>query len=203
MIGIGILAIAFIIGIWGFSRSPQSRANSHISNQNHSEMTGNSPMADNSKMDSMHKEMPPNNKKEVPVALIDAGEFGENIYDAAKGDDWKTAEAKLNDLKTSVEKLDQEKIGSEKLDVTLGNLEKLISAKNKKGTLLQSNKFTFDAADLTAKYDTKIPIEVTKLDFYGRELEIWAGEKDEAQTKTNYAGDQKNMGCGKTVDRSK
>jgi len=124
-----------------------------------------------------------NNKRAVPNGLVDAGEFGENIYDAAKAGDWKTAEAKLNELKASVKKLDADKIGSEKLDSALIDLEKAVDAKDKNVTLKVSNKFTFDAAELTAKYNPAIPVEVTKLDFYGRELEIWAGEKNDAKLK--------------------
>jgi hypothetical protein len=186
LVGIGILAIAFIVGIWGFFRSSKPRDNSSMSNQSYSKMMENTRMYDNSKMDEMHKEMAetlPVNKTEVPVALVDAGEFSENIYDAAKDDDWKTAEAKLNKLKESIDKLNSQKIGSENMNATLANLEKTISSRDKKETLIESNKFTFDAAELSAKYNTKVPIEITKLDFYGRELEIWAEAKDEAKLK--------------------
>lgn len=184
--GIAILAIAVIYGIWGFFGQSKSNADSHMSNQNHTEMTKNSPMNDKSKMDSKKQEMSetsPNTKSDVPVALVDAGEFGENIYDMAKIDDWKIAEAKLNDLKASVKKLDSEKIGSAKLDETLAKLEKSVAVKDKNATLELSNLFTLDAANLTAKYDPKIPVEVTKLDYYGREIEIWAAEKNEAKLK--------------------
>ena len=34
-------------------------------------------------------------KGEVPKALADAGEYGENLYDYAKVNDWKHAEARL------------------------------------------------------------------------------------------------------------
>lgn len=179
LVGIGILAIAFIVGLWGFFGNTHSMSNSQMPDQ--TEMMKNSPMNDKSKMDSMQNS--PGNKKEVPAALAEAGEFSENIYDMAKINDWKNAEAKLKDLKASVNKLNAEKIGSDKLNTNLATLEKTVAAKDKKATLLESNKFTFDAAELTAKYDTKIPIEVTKLDYYGREIEIWAGEKNEAKLK--------------------
>lgn len=184
--GISILAIALIFGIWGFFGNTQSNADSGISNQNQTKMMANSVMNDKSKMDTAKQEMSetsPNSKAVVPSALVDAGEFGENIYDAAKIDDWKIAVEKLNDLRSAVKKLEGEKISSVELNMTLQSLEKAVTGKNKNATLEISNKFTLDAANLTAKYNPKVPVEVTKLDYYGREIEIWAGEKDEAKLK--------------------
>ena len=39
---------------------------------------------------------------EVPKALADAGEYGENLYDYAKVNDWKHADARLVALETAV-----------------------------------------------------------------------------------------------------
>lgn len=117
----------------------------------------------------------------VPTALTDAGEFGENIYDAAKANDWKTANVKLTELKTAAQKMADEKIGSAEFEATLGKLEKAIAGKEKTATLIEANQITLEVADLTAKYNPKVPVEVVKLDFYGRELEIWAAAKDEAK----------------------
>jgi len=41
-------------------------------------------------------------KGEVPKALADAGEYGENLYDYAKVNDWTHAEARLVALRTAV-----------------------------------------------------------------------------------------------------
>lgn len=121
--------------------------------------------------------------EKVPTALTDAGEFGENIYDAAKANDWKTANAKLTELKTAGQKMADEKIGSAEFEATLGKLEKAVAAKDKTSTLIEVNQLTLEAANLTAKYNPAVPVEVVKLDFYGRELEIWAAAKDEAKLR--------------------
>lgn len=47
----------------------------------------------------------------------------------------------------------------------------------------QANQATFLIADLTARYNPKVPVEVTKLDYYGREIEILPMTKDEAKLK--------------------
>lgn len=175
LVGILILAIAFIFGVWGFFGRRSSMAGKD--NQNHPQLTGNSPM--------LNKELKekPKVTGEVPKALADAGEFGENIYDAAKADDWKIAETKLSELKAAVKELDAAKTNSESLAATLQSLEKAVGGKNKNATLETANKFTLEATNLTARYDPKVPVEVTRLDYYGRELEIWAAEKNEARLK--------------------
>lgn len=182
--GIGILVTAYIFGVWWFFGRSKPSADSVTLNQNRHEIIKNSTMAPNT--DTAGQEMSEassNAKLNVPAALVDAGEFGENIYDAAKADDWKTAEVTLSDLKASVKKLNSEKIGSEKLDSTLAGLEKSVASKDKNATLELSNLFTLDAANLTVKFNPRIPVEITKLDYYGRELEIGAETKDEAKLK--------------------
>lgn len=67
----------------------------------------------------------------VPAVLAEAGELGENIYDAAKTGDWKTANAKLNELKLAARKIVDEKIGSADFEATLGKLEKTVVRKEK------------------------------------------------------------------------
>lgn len=121
--------------------------------------------------------------EKVPAALTDAGEFGENIYDAAKANDWKTANHKLTELKAAAEKMAGGKIGSAEFEATLGKLEKAVVAKDKTVSLVEANQLTLEAANLTAKYNPAVPVEVVKLDFYGRELEIWSQAKDETKLR--------------------
>jgi len=166
---IAILAIAFIVGIWGFFGKSQMPPTNNASAQVPTASPTNPP-----------KKSPVIAEK-VPTSLIDAGEFGENIYDAAKTGDWKTAIAKLDKLKNAAQKMMDEKIGSADFDAILEKLEKAVAAKDKSASLIESNQITFEVANLTAKYNPAVPIEVVKLDFYGRELEIWAAAKDEAK----------------------
>ncbi len=183
---VGILVIAALVGVCGFFGNSKIKADLRKSEQ----LQTNPQTIEKTKDETLKAEQTeilPNKSSDVPKALVDAGEFGENIYDAAKLDDWKIAETRLNELKAAVKNLDNQKIGSPALDTTLANLEKAVSSKNKNAALEQSNTFTLEAADLTGKYNPKIPVKVTKLDYYGREIEIWAGEKDEAKLKSTTA----------------
>jgi multidrug efflux pump subunit AcrA (membrane-fusion protein) len=42
----------------------------------------------------------------------------------------------------------------------------------------EANQVTVNVADMTTAYKLSIPVEVTKLDYYGRELEVWAQAQD-------------------------
>lgn len=167
--GIAVLAIAVIVGIWGFFGKPEMPPKTDAGGQ----------------VSSATQPTPPKKSPviadKVPAALTNAGEFGENIYDAAKSGDWKTANAKINELKMAAKTITEEKIGSSEFDATLGKLEKTVVGKDKTATLIEANQITLEVANLTAKYNPAVPIEVVKLDFYGRELEIWAAEKNEAK----------------------
>jgi hypothetical protein len=43
-------------------------------------------------------------------------------------------------------------------------------------------------ANLTAPYHPTVPVEVARLDYYGRELEIWSGARDTTHLKDTAEG---------------
>jgi hypothetical protein len=125
----------------------------------------------------------------VPKPLANAGEYAENIYDAAKVKDWKTADAKLAGLKDSIAKLEGTSgvgdLGTLRSDTAA--LEKVLGARDQQAALLASNKATFDAANLSAAFDNPVPVAVTKLDYYGRQVEVQAASGDTAALKQTAA----------------
>lgn len=125
----------------------------------------------------------------VPKPLADAGEYAENVYDAAKAKDWKTAAEKLAALKDSTTQLDGTSgvgdLGALRADTAA--LEKAIAARDQQAALLTSNKATFDAANLSASFDNPVPVAVTKLDYYGRQVEVQAAAGDTAALKQTAA----------------
>lgn len=164
--GIAVLAVAMVVGIWGFfaksdkGPKPDTARQAAVTTQNNSTKKASTA------------------PDKVPAALKNAGELGENIYDAAKTGDWKTANAKLRELTMAARSMSEEKLGSTEFEGTLGKLQKTIPSKDKTATLVAANRITIEIADLTAKYDPTVPVEVVKLDYYGRELEIWAAVKN-------------------------
>lgn len=122
----------------------------------------------------------------VPAPLAEVGESGEDIYDMAKINNWQKAAASLTTLQTSTKRLQTENkaLDVSKLNATLQQLNTSIKAKNRADTMRYANQITLHAAQLTAEYQLKVPIEVTLLDYYGRELEIWSTAGNTGQLKT-------------------
>jgi hypothetical protein len=128
----------------------------------------------------------------VPGSLTDVAEFGENLYDLTKANDWTNAAAKLKALKEAATKLGGDLKGKaaelKRLDTAIASLDKAIAAKDRHATLLGANLVTLIAAELAEPLNPPIPAAVTMLDHYGRELEIWVAAKDLAKLKAGGDG---------------
>jgi hypothetical protein len=125
-----------------------------------------------------------------PKALEDAGEYGENVYDMAKANDWSKAAAKLNLLKETATKLKSELQsggGLDRLTSGITALDKAVTSKDRQAAMREANQITLIVANLNAPYKLAVPVEVTKLDYYGRELEIWSAEKDTGKLQATAA----------------
>jgi hypothetical protein len=118
----------------------------------------------------------------VPASLANAGEYGENVYDYAKANDWKNAEVKLAALKDAVKNVSTDVKGQSAavnlLDTNVTTLSRAVTAKDRQATMRDANQVTLDVANTSTAYKLSVPVEVTKLDYYGRELEVWAQAKD-------------------------
>jgi hypothetical protein len=130
---------------------------------------------------------PPTDEKPVPAELMNAGELGENIYDAAKTSDWKTAEERLVELNAAAGKMADSGISSQRFEETLKRLGEAARGKQARETLIESNLITLEIAQISSNYNTPVPVAVTKLDFYGRELEIWSAANDDKRLKDTAA----------------
>ena len=112
----------------------------------------------------------------VQAAIDDVGRYGESIYDMAKVSDWKQAASDLAWLKKAAGKLPAEVNGNGReqvqLDDTIQALDQAITEKNWGRATREANEVTRIAADLAAPFKPSVPIEVTRLDYYGRQLEI-------------------------------
>jgi hypothetical protein len=127
----------------------------------------------------------------VPQSLVDAAEYGENVYDYAKAKEWKRADATLKSLLQAAEKMhievaDQNTAKSH-IDDANAALRKDIAAKDQQAAMRDANQITLDVANITAAYSPTVPVAVTKLDYYGRELEIWAQAGDIGKLKATVA----------------
>ncbi len=128
------------------------------------------------------------NTNSVPTSVSQVGEYGENIYEAAKANNWTQATAKLTSLKDAAKRIDTESKISEnpnedRLDGAIAALNKAVPAKNKLATMRAANQTTLFAANLSAPFNPPVPVQVTLLDYYGRQLEIGAAANNMTQLK--------------------
>jgi hypothetical protein len=127
----------------------------------------------------------------VPTSLANAGEYGENIYDYAKANDWKNAGVKLAALKDAAGKVRTEvknkSAAVDRLDGQVAALDRAVAAKDRQATMREANQVTLDVANMTAAYKLSVPVDVVKLDYYGRELEVWAQAQDPTKLQATAA----------------
>ena len=127
----------------------------------------------------------------VRDAIDDVGRYGEEIYDLVKLGDWPKAASDVALLKQAASKLPAEVNGNGRPGVELQNtiqsLDEAITEKNWERATREANQITWIGADLSAPFNPLVPIEVTRLDYYGRQLEISSAEKDEPRLKATAA----------------
>ncbi len=134
-------------------------------------------------------------QKPIPPSLPQIGELGENVYDMAKARDWTKAADKLAALKGAVTRLASElpAAGADEdhLKEQVIAIDKAVTAKDRQATMRAANQMTLLVAKLTEPFGPKVPADVTRLDYYGRELEVWSAAEDINKLKATIAEMQK------------
>jgi hypothetical protein len=127
----------------------------------------------------------------VPASVEAVGVQGENLYDMAKTNDWLKAKAALASLKQAVQQLRTDlkdgRADESRLNASIAALEKAVAVADRSTAMREANQVTLIGADLAAPFKPPVPVEVTKLDYYGRELEIWAAAKNGTKLKATAA----------------
>jgi hypothetical protein len=123
---------------------------------------------------------------QVPKSLTDVGNYGETAYDMAKVSDWNKAAANLQLLQQAAHSVPSqtEPDQTARLNATIAELSRSIATKNRSTALRQANQVTLIAANMTEKFQRKVPVQVTLLDYYGRGFEIWSANGNTARLKT-------------------
>jgi hypothetical protein len=128
---------------------------------------------------------------DVPSSLIGAGEFAENIYDHAAANDWKSAAVSVQALGEAAKKVRADVRHRSDVKVALDGhvlaLDRAVGEHNRWVAMREANQVTLAVAELTAVYKVRVPVELMRLDYYGRELEIWAEAKDMARLRATSA----------------
>ena len=121
---------------------------------------------------------------QVPKSLFNVSEDSEDLYDQAYASNWtksRAALAKISGdnatlLKTEPS-LGKRSDGVAALSVAV---KRDIAAKDRPAALRDINQMTRLTIEMGAAYAAPIPVEVSLLDYYGRELQVWAIAGDKA-----------------------
>jgi hypothetical protein len=126
----------------------------------------------------------------LPEALVAAGESAEDLYDAAKAEKWDAADRQLKALNEAAARLRPD--GHSGSGTAHGLVEEIqvldcsVPRRQRHATMEQANQVTLTVADMTEPYSPRVPAAVARLDYYGRELQIWseAGATDRLKRVT-------------------
>jgi hypothetical protein len=112
----------------------------------------------------------------VPSAVADVGTHGEDLYDEAEAGNWAKARSIMDSLDRSASSLTPNE--QRELSGVLDTLRLAVSAHDRQRAAEEANQVTFIGAHLTEAYHPKMPADIVRLDYYGRELDIWAARND-------------------------
>lgn len=110
------------------------------------------------------------------------GESAEDLYDHGKVRDWTSAVKDTRDLRNALAEFRASgaKADLPALEVRVAKIELAVKTRKEHALMQEANALTRDAAELLRQFAPRIPVEVTLLDYYGRELEMKAHENDRA-----------------------
>lgn len=125
------------------------------------------------------------NDDKIPVALKQVGEYGEATYDFAKASDWTKVKANLSSLQNAAKNLHKDTNSKQtiQLNKRIATLSQAVDMKNRLAAMHDANQVTLIAANITTEFQGKVPVEITLLDYYGRELEIWTAQGNTTKLK--------------------
>ena len=130
----------------------------------------------------------------VPADIEAIGHHGENAYDMAKLADWAKATASLDSLERAIA-TGANGTGDSAVRSAVADLRRSIAAKDRRAAMIAANRLTEVGARLSVPFAPIVPADVTLLDYYGRELEVWAATRNTEKLKET--GDA----IGETWDR--
>ena len=109
--------------------------------------------------------------------LIKISQYSQHIYKLAKAHHWRKAQAENKKLETLTNNLETKFPPKtrqfKKLTTKIYLLDKAIANKDSQIAMRISNQITFLVVEMNKDFPVKIPINVTLLNYYERELEIW------------------------------
>lgn len=134
-------------------------------------------------------QMPPGQPADVAAAVAEIGELGSAMYGLANDNNWDPLFEKLDALDKIASSLrpeaDEGGKAKQRLTECITDLAQSAAARDSLGAMQAANQITLIAADLGGRLGPQppVPTDVARLDYYGRELQIWSEDKNEAKLR--------------------
>lgn len=123
--------------------------------------------------------------KQVPSCLAAMSGEGAAIYGMARAQNWQQVGGRLKALREAAKRLPVEvkkdAVDEPQLLHVINDLDHAAAKQDRLTTMRLANEVTFIAARLSAPFELQVPVEVSMLDYFGRELEIWSTAKDKTK----------------------
>jgi len=133
---------------------------------------------------------PVNRSTSLPAALSRVGEDAETVYDAVKAADWSTARRHVASVRRPAADIVRQwpsKSQVAALESALPALEAAVTSQHRAAALREANRLTLIAAEMASVFSPPVPLAVTRLDYLGRELEIWSQPSDPPRLEATAA----------------
>jgi hypothetical protein len=117
------------------------------------------------------------------AATEEIGHSAENLYDWGRTRDWTKAQTDLAALKSAVANLESTGAVTDMhgANERVATIEKAVQAHDARALMHAANDTTRVAAEINRQFNPQVPVEVTLLDYDGRELELWSEEGNTAK----------------------
>jgi archaellum component FlaC len=130
---------------------------------------------------------------EQPKQLQTIETDSEDIMDDISNNDWTKAQAKIVEMKSSLSELkpllESAKVSSSFINgvqTALTSLEKQVAAKKAHEAKVQANAIRKFIPDIADSFQTKLPTDLARLDYLGREIILNFEGKDWTSAKSNF-----------------
>jgi len=133
---------------------------------------------------------PADRSTSLPAALSRVGEDAETVYDAVKAADWSTARRHVASVRRPAADIVRQwpsKSQVAALESALPALEAAVASQHRAAALREANRLTLVAAEMASVFSPPVPLAVTRLDYLGRELEIWSQPSDPPRLEATAA----------------
>lgn len=130
----------------------------------------------------------------VPADIEGLGHHAENAFDMTKAGDWAKAKASTDSLEQAVAG-GQNARSAPTYGAMMVELRRAVTTRQRRAAMIAANRLTELGARLSEPFGPAVPADVTLLDYYGRELEIWAASGDLGKLRETADA------VGKTWDR--